>query len=89
MTKIPTSYLSVRTNQQHQRVWTVIHRSLPLCADNTNLQEVLSLAQLQVGKLSLQVWDGDVGQFTSEMVADIKAVSCCSELKNFKTRLGD
>lgn len=64
-----TGYLSVRTNSQGVRVWTVICRNMPLCAD-TDLNTALSVAKDMFGPVTLCVWDGDKGEFTSEMLAD-------------------
>jgi hypothetical protein len=67
MTTIPTTYLSVRTNTQGKRVWTVMHRELPLAANNESLADILAVARHHFGKTVLPVWDGDSGQFVSEM----------------------
>lgn len=68
--KTCTGYLSVRTNSQGKRVWTVLCRNQPLCADTESLRDVLAVAQGTFGRRTLAVWDGDKGEFTSEMVAD-------------------
>jgi hypothetical protein len=68
--KTCTGYLSVRTNAHGKRVWTVLCRNQPLCADTENLRDVLTIARQTFGRSTLAVWDGDKGEFTSEMVAD-------------------
>lgn len=68
--KTCTGYLSVRTNSQGRRVWTAILRNSPLCADNESLRDVLEVARSHFGRVTLAVWDGDKGEFTSEMMAD-------------------
>lgn len=65
-----TGYLSVRTNAAGRRVWTALCHNQPLCADTENLKDVLILARQTFGRVTLSVWDGDQGEFTSEMVAD-------------------
>jgi hypothetical protein len=68
--KTITGYLSVRTNAAGKRVWAVLSHNSPLCADNESLPEVLAVAQQTFGRVVLSVWDGDVGEYTSEMLAD-------------------
>jgi len=64
-----TGFLSVRTrNYDQQRVWTLISHNQPHCADNPSLEDVLEVARKVFGNnATLACWDGDVGEFTSEI----------------------
>jgi hypothetical protein len=68
--KTTTGYLSVSTGADGVRRWRVLCHNQPLCADNPSLREVLAVAMQTFGKAVLSVWDGDKGEFVSEMVAD-------------------
>jgi hypothetical protein len=65
--KTITGFLSVRTNANGIRVWTVLCRNTPLCADDACLANVLAVARQHFGAVTLSVWDGDRAEFTEEM----------------------
>ena len=69
MTTIATinGYLSVRTNAQGKRAWTFLCHNQPLCWETEDLRAVLTVARQTFGRCVLSVWDGDQGEFTSEM----------------------
>jgi len=68
--KTSTGYLSVRTNAAGKRVWTVLCHNQPQCADTESLKDALAVARQVFGRCTLSVWDGDKGEFDSEMVTD-------------------
>ena len=72
MTTLPTSkgFLSVRTNSHGKIVWAAFCRNQPLCAYTENLRDVLAVAKQNFGPVTLSLWNGDIGEYTSELVAD-------------------
>ena len=58
------TYVSVRTSTvTKRRVWCVIHRSTPLCADRESALEAVQVYEEFVGKkeTNIPLWDGDRG----------------------------
>lgn len=65
-----TAFLSVRTDARGQRVWACCVHNQPICADTVSLRDVLARAREVLGRVTLAVWDGDKGEFDSEMTLD-------------------
>ncbi len=64
--KTCTGYLSTNTNCEGKRVWRVILHNLPICSDTT-LENALAVAAQTFGRgRTLQVWNGDKGEWDDE-----------------------
>lgn len=65
----PLTYLSVHTAEGRGRLWTVIHREMPLCADGPR-DRALTVAAEFAGRVKLPLWDGDKGNWDGYILAD-------------------
>jgi len=64
-----TGYLSVRSAADDRRLWQVVRNNMPMSVQS-DLRTALGIARRTFGRVTLSVWDMDVGVFTSEMIAD-------------------
>jgi len=63
-------FFSVAADPNGKRAWTVFYGSISLAANNESLKDILYVAQENFGTVTLPVWDGDEGEYTSELLAD-------------------
>ena len=66
----PTTYLTRRTNANGMRVYAVIARGSPVCADKPTESAARDVAASLGLTLAPELWDGDTGKFVSLFYPD-------------------